>query len=59
MNNIALNSKSKVSASPLQTGAVLRELIAATPVMIFINAMRAALARPAAARGSLRTSGCN
>ena len=53
MNNTALNSKSIKTAD---ANEVLRELIAAMPIVIFANALRAVLQRPAGVRATLRTS---
>ena len=53
----ALNSKSFKSTPTLEAGATLRELVAAMPIVLFVNAVRTAFsgsktvpARAAAAR---------
>jgi len=46
MNHTALNSTSIKTQSLSGAGALLRELIAAMPIVIFFKAARAALQRP-------------
>jgi hypothetical protein len=56
MKNNAFNSKSIQTASALGAGDGLRDLVAAMPIVIFANALRAVLARPTGARATLLTS---
>jgi len=48
MNHTAFNSASIKTTSPSAAGDVLRDLIAAMPIVIFAKAVRAALLRSAA-----------
>ena len=43
MNHAALNTR---SAAPQPTPDAMRELVAAMPIVILVNALRAALQRP-------------
>ncbi|MDP9126065.1 MAG: hypothetical protein M3N82_15945 [Pseudomonadota bacterium] len=45
----ALNSKSFKSAPTLEVNATMRELVAAMPIVLFFNAVRAAFAGSASA----------
>jgi hypothetical protein len=47
--NTALNSKSFKSAPTLEANATLRELVAAMPIVLFVNAVRAAFSGAASA----------
>ena len=58
MNYTVLNSK-PAKAPSLATNEGLRDVVAAMPIVIFANALRAALHRPAPVRATLRTSESN
>lgn len=51
VNNIASNLKSFNTLPRFKAGGALRELVAAMPIVVFANAVRAALQRPGV-RGS-------
>ncbi len=55
MNYDALNSK-PINSTHAQAGDVVRELVAAMPIVIFAKALRAALQRPTRVGTTLRTS---
>jgi hypothetical protein len=59
MSNTALISKSSKPSPWFLTSEALRDLIAAMPIVIFANAVRAALQRPTRARALLRDSDSN
>jgi hypothetical protein len=59
MSNTALGSTSFKTTSSSAVGGILRELIAAMPIVIFAKAARAALQRPAGTRATPGSSGSN
>lgn len=49
--NFPSNLSSPALSKPVNNDSVLRELIAAMPIVIFVKAFRSALAQPKAATG--------